>query len=90
MVQFLGRRSRGLGVVAPPSPHFFTNVVLKQLHFRTLVVKFPGEACKMLYSYLKSPDSKFCSAAPVFNGNTRGSLRQLRDSKVSVINLLNK
>ena len=35
------------------SPHFFPNVTLKQLRFKTLG-KFPREAYKMLYFYLKS------------------------------------
>ena len=35
--------------------HFFPNVMLKQLRFKTLVVQFPREAYKMLYFYLKPP-----------------------------------
>ena len=62
-----GRWSResAAGTVAP---HFFSNVMLKQLRFKTLVVKFPREAYKMLYFYLKSrtrnsaPPSLHCTA----------------------------
>ena len=43
------------GVAGPVAPHFFSNVMLKQLRFKTLVVKFPREAHKMLYFYLKPP-----------------------------------
>ena len=48
-----GRRSRG--GCRGCSPHFFPNVMLKQLCFKTLVVQFPREAYKMLYFYLKPP-----------------------------------
>ena len=37
------------------SPHFFPNVMLKQLRFKTLVVQFPREVYKMLYFYLQPP-----------------------------------
>ena len=48
---FSGTRGLGGGC----SPPLFPNITLKQLHFRTFVVKFPGEACKMLYFYFKPP-----------------------------------
>ena len=44
------------GVVAGSlASHIFPNVRLKQLRFKTLVVKFPREAYKMLYFYLQLP-----------------------------------
>ena len=42
---------------SPPAPHFFPNVMLKQPCFKTLVMKFPREAYKMLYFYLKPAHS---------------------------------
>ena len=44
------------GAVATP---FFPNIMLKQLRFKTLVVKFPREAYKILYFYLKPPPPPF-------------------------------
>ena len=48
------RRDGGAGGAAGAvAPHFFPNVMLKQLRFKTLV-QFPREAYKM-YFYLKPP-----------------------------------
>ena len=44
--------------------HFFPNTMLEQLRFRTFVVQFPGEACKMFY-FSRLPHLKFRSAASV-------------------------
>ena len=53
---FTGTAEPG-GAAAAVAPHFFPNVMLKQLRFKTLVVQFPREAYKMLYFYLKPPHS---------------------------------
>ena len=45
------------GATGAVAPHFFPNVMLKQLRFKRLVVQFPREAYKMLYFYLKPPHS---------------------------------
>ena len=50
------------GAAGAVAPHFFPNIMLKQLRFKTLVVQFPREAYKMLYFYLKPPHSRFRSA----------------------------
>ena len=50
-----GRAKGAAGAVAPPPPTFFPNVMLKQLCFKTLVVKFPREAYKMLYFLSQAP-----------------------------------
>ena len=47
---------------AAVAPHFFPNVILKQLRFKTLVVQFPRKAYKILYFYLKPPTRN--SASP--------------------------
>ena len=41
------------GAAGTVAPHFFSNVMSKQLRFKTLALQFPREAYKMLYFYLK-------------------------------------
>ena len=52
----------GGGAVA--SPLLFPNITLKQLRFKTLVLKFPGDACKMPYFLSVAPHSTRNSAPP--------------------------
>ena len=61
-------RDGGVWGLGGCSPSLFPNITLKQLCFKTLVVKVPEEACEMLYFYLKPPYLKFRSAVPVVTG----------------------